>query len=125
MNLHAIAGPIVALVNPWLTVQYLQHAGTYTTAADGKRTPNYLPAVDVQVQRQPLTANDLKQLDGINLGGEKAALYVQGDIKAVVRGDQRGGDVFVMPDGTHWLVVQPLEGWGVTAGWTKVAVVRQ
>lgn len=125
MNLHSIVGPIVAAVNTWVTAQYRQHAGTYATAADGKRTPNYIADVDMQVQRQALSANDLKQLDGLNLGGEKAALYVQGDIKAVVRGDQRGGDLFVMPDGTAWLVAQVLENWAATGGWTKVCVVRQ
>lgn len=125
MNLHALAGPIVAAVNPFVTAQYRQPDGTTTTAADGKRTPGYLADVPMQVQRQALSSADLRQLDGLNLGGEKAALYVQGDIKAVVRADQRGGDLFVMPDGTTWLVAQVLENWGTTAGWTKVACVRQ
>ena len=125
MNLHAIAGPIVAIVNPWVLAQYRQPTGTYTTAADGTRTPIYLPDVDLLVQRQALSPSDLRQIEGLNLGGEKAALYVQGDIKGTVRGEQRGGDLFVMPDGTTWLVVQALENWGTTAGWTKVAVVKQ
>jgi hypothetical protein len=125
MNLHAIAGPIVAAVNPWVLAQYRQPAGTYTTAADGTRTPDFLPDVDLMVQRQALSPSDLRQIEGLNLGGEKAALYVQGDIKGTVRGEQRGGDLFVMPDGTTWLVVQALENWGTTAGWTKVACVRQ
>jgi hypothetical protein len=123
--LHSIAGPIVAAVNPWVLAQYRQPAGTYTTASDGTRTPDFLPDVDLLVQRQALSPSDLRQIEGLNLGGEKAALYVQGDIKATVRGDQRGGDLFVMPDSTTWLVVQALENWGTTAGWTKVACVRQ
>lgn len=125
MNLSAIAGPIVAAVNPWVTAQYRQPSGTYTTAADGTRAPAYLADVPLQVQRQALSASDLRQLEGLNLGGEKAALYVQGDIKGVVRADQRGGDLFLMPDGTTWLVAQVLENWAATGGWTKVACVRQ
>ena len=125
MNLHSIAGPLVAIVNPWVVAQYRQSSGTYTTASDGTRTPTFLPDVEVLVQRQALSPADLRQVEGINMGGEKAALYVQGDIKGTVRADQRGGDLFVMPDGTTWLVVQALENWGTTAGWTKVACVRQ
>lgn len=125
MNLHALVAPIVAAVNPWITAQYRQPTGTYTTASDGTRSPAYLADVPLQVQRQALSSADLRQLDGMNLGGEKAALYVQGDIKSVVRGDQRGGDLFLMPDGTSWLVVQVLENWAITGGWTKVACVRQ
>ena len=57
MNLHAIAGPIVATVNPWVLAQYRQPTGTYTTAADGTRTPSYLPDVDLLVQRQALASD--------------------------------------------------------------------
>lgn len=125
MNLHAIVAPVVASVNPWVTAQYRQPSGLYTTAADGTRVPTYLPDVPLQVQRQALSSADLKQMDGLNLGGEKAALYVQGGIKNAVRSDQRGGDLFLMQDGTTWLVTQVLENWAATGGWTKVACVRQ
>jgi hypothetical protein len=125
MNLHALAGPMVAAVNPWVIAQYRQPDGTYATAADGKRVPNYLPDVDVQVQMQMLTYKDLTQIQGINQGGEKRALYVMGDIRAISRPDQRGGDLFLLPDGSTWLVSQVLENWAATVGWTKVAVVRQ
>lgn len=125
MNLHGLVGGIVAAVNPWVTAQYRQAAGTYTTAADGKRAPTFLPDVDLDVQMQALTYQDLVQLQGLNLGGEKRALYVAGDIRAVDRPDKRGGDLFVMPDGTIWLVAQILENWNTTAGWTKVAIVKQ
>lgn len=125
MNLSALAGGYVATVNPWVTAQYLQNAGTYTTAADGKRTPTYLDAEPMAVQMQALSFGDLAQLSGLNIQGEKRALYCQGDVKGVARPDGRGGDIFKMPDGSTWLVCMVLENWFTTAGWCKVAVTRQ
>ena len=125
MNLNAIAGPIVAAVNPWVTAQWLQSAGSYTTTVDGERTPVLAAAEPVQVQMQALAFDELKQVSGINIQGEKRALYVDEDVKGVARPDGRGGDLFTMPDGSRWLVVLVLENWATTGGWTKVAVTRQ
>lgn len=125
MNLHLIAGPIVAAVNPWVNAQHLAASNSYTTAPDGERTPGAPTSTSVQVQMQALAFDELKQVNGLNIQGEKRALYVNGEIKGVARQDGRGGDLFVMPDGTTWLVVLVLENWAATGGWTKVAVVRQ
>lgn len=126
MNLHALAGPIVASVNPWAEAIYRQSAGPATTRSDGVRTPNYAAGVEVRVQKQALTFKDLEQLSGLNIQGEKAAMYVDGDWKGVARPDMRGGDLITLTaDGSVWLVSQVLENWASTAGWTKVAVTRQ
>lgn len=114
----------MAAVNPWLLVQYQQSTGS-TTAGSGKRTPTFAAAIGVQVQLQALTGDDLKQLNGLNIQGEKRALYVTGNWQAVMRPDLRGGDLFTMPDATVWLVVHVLEDWNSTSGWAKVAVTRQ
>lgn len=124
MNLHAIAGAYVAAVNPWTIAQYRQSTGS-TTAIDGKRTPTYAPAVSVLTQMQALTAEDLAQLSGLNVQGEKRALYVTGDWKGVDRPDMRGGDLFTLADGSTWLVAQVLENWFSMSGWAKVAATRQ
>lgn len=124
MNLHAIAGPIVAAVNPPVLGQYQQSTGS-NTAASGKRTPTYATAIGVQVQLQALTGDDLRQMDGLNIQGEKRALYVSGTWKGASRPDIRGGDLFTLPDGSIWLVVHLLEDWNSTAGWAKVAITRQ
>jgi hypothetical protein len=125
MNLSALAGPLVAIVNPWVTAQYLPSTGVYITTADGQRTPTPPTPSDMQVQMQALTFGDLQQISGLNIQGEKRALYCQGDIKGVARPDGKGGDLFTMPDSSRWLVVLVLENWFTTAGWTKVAVVKQ
>ena len=124
MNLHAIAAPRIAAVNPWITGQYQQSNG-YSTGADGTRTPSYLSAVPVQIQMQALTYRDLMQLDGLNINGVRKAMYITGNIEAVSRPDQKGGDLITLPDGSVWLVALVLENWFETANWTKVAVTKQ
>jgi hypothetical protein len=124
MNLHALAGPVVALVNPPVTAQYLKSTGS-VTADDGKRTPSFAAPVDLQAQVQPLTGDDLKQMSGVNLQGERRAMYLTGDVKAIARPDGRGADLLTLLDGSAWLVCVSLEDWNLTAGWVKVGCVRQ
>lgn len=124
MNLHAIASGAIASVNPMLTLT-IQASTGYTTAPDGSRVPSYAPPVSVQGQVQSLTYNDLTQLEGLALQGEKRAVYLNGNWSGVVRPDGKGGDLIAFPDGTVWLVVQVLENWGSLDGWVKVAVTRQ
>lgn len=124
MNLHNIAGNYVAAVNPWLTAQYQQSTG-YTTGADGTRTPSYAAAVPVQVQKQPMQYRDLVQLDGLNLNGEKAAFYVNGNWQGVARPTGQGGDLITLPNGSVWLVVMLLENWSEMDSWSKIAAVLQ
>lgn len=78
----------------------------------------------VPAQVQPMTFRDLQQVEGLNLGGQKQSIYINGDINNVVRISLKGGDLVDLPDGT-WLVVQQLEGFHLTAGWTKAAIVLQ
>lgn len=82
-------------------------------------------SLTVLAQVQPLSSQDLRQLEGINLGGDARGVYVNGDLNGVVRVLLKGGDLLTFPDGTIWLVKQQLEGFNMTAGWTKVAVVLQ
>lgn len=124
MNLHGIAGPVVAAVNPWVTAQYQQSTGSGTDA-NYQPTPTYAAAVSIQVQMQALTYKDLVQLDGVNQNGQAHGMYVSGDIEAIVRQDNKGGDLITLPDGSVWLVTHVLENWQSTSGWAKVAVVRQ
>lgn len=123
MNLHNLAAGCITAVHPNITAQYQRSTG-YTTAGDGARTGGYSAAQTVTVQKQPLSSNDLKQLDGLNLNGEKAAFYISGDWDGVSRPDQHGGDIVTCVDGV-WMVVQILENYFATAGWVKVATVRQ
>ena len=124
MNLHAIAGPIVASVNPYVPVK-IQASNGYTTQASGKRTPTYDLPFDLLAQRQALSYDDLRQVDGLNIQGEKCALYLNGSWEATSQTDSRGGDLITFLDGTVWLLVQVLENWAPMDGFVKVAAVRQ
>lgn len=196
MNLHSIVAPIIAAVNPLISVSLHISTGTGVTQPNGMRTPLYatpggftgsiagtvltitavasgqpqagqtltggtLPllggtlitgqltgspggagtysvnreqtvasqavstAALIMAQVQPLTYKDLMQLDGLNQGGDRKGLYTNGDLNGVIRVQVKGGDLIDLPDGTRWLVNQQLEGWAVTAGWTKVAMTLQ
>lgn len=82
-------------------------------------------ALLVSAQMQPLSAGDLRQIEGLNLTGDKRAIYVNGDINGVIRVRLKGGDLVTLTDGSVWLVINNLEGWDPTAGWTKALMVLQ
>ena len=116
-----------------MTVTIRESAG-YTTAADGKRTPLYAPAMPMFAQVQALQFRDLVQLDGLNLQGERRALYLNGNWQGVLRPEVKGGDLVPLPDGSAgsngangslWLIALVLENWWLTDGWCKVAITRQ
>lgn len=124
MNLHNMVAGAVSMVNPIIDVSIQKSTG-YTTSTSGKRVPTYAAAVTAKAQMQALQYNDLMQLDGLNIQGERKAIYLNGDWAGVVRPDGTGGDIITLPNGTVWLVVLVLENWADTSGWTKVAVTRQ
>ena len=121
MNLHGIVSGAIGVINPKITAS-IQISTGYTQDESYNQIPVYSAPQDVQVQRQPLSTDDLKQLDGLNVQGEKAAFYSESQLGAVQRIDEKGGDVINLPDGTIWLVVMVLEKW---PDWVKVACVRQ
>lgn len=100
--------------------------GTYSLsnqqliASEAMTTSLILPG-----QVQPMGYKDLAQVEGLNLNGRKAALYMNGQINGVVRVQLKGGDLITYPDGSVWLVVQALEDFSPTSGWNKVALVEQ
>ena len=129
MNLHAIAAPIIAVVNPPVTALVRFSLGTYTTSADGKRTPDYSAPTALSAQVQALTYRDLQQTSGLNLQGTRRAIYFFGDVEGVVRVTGQGGDLVTFPGaaggfppGTVWLTAQVLETW---PGWCKTVATLQ
>jgi len=123
MNLHAIVSPIIGVVNPNQQVSVKVNTG-FATQADGTRVPTY-EKFDIIGQVQPLTGRDLQHLEGLNLNGTLKALYLNGQIDGVTRVTAKGGDLVKLRDGSIWLVVQQLEGFDLSAGWTKVVLQLQ
>ncbi len=100
--------------------------GTYRVSREQTvSTRTMTTTVRILAQVQPLTNRDLQQIEGLNLGGDKKAIYVTGDIEGVVRVRLKGGDLIDLPDGSVWLVNQTLESFDTTAGWTKFCITLQ
>lgn len=124
MNLHGIAGPYIAAVNPFIFGSVRVSVGN-TTQADGSRVPEYKVFSRVSMQVQALSYKDLQQLSGLNLNGTRRAIYIQGQLDATSRTYVRGGDLISIEGGPNagtWLVAQVLEQW---PDWCKTAVTLQ
>lgn len=125
---QTVSGPGIAassLITGQITGA-LGNVGTYRLSRENAvGSVAITTALSLFAQVQPLTKSDLMQLDGLNINGDKKAIYLNGAIDGVVRVKLKGGDLIDMPDGQVWLVVQNLEGFDATAGWTKAAMVLQ
>ena len=120
MDLRGLANGVTATVNPNKTVTVRRSTG-YTIGAGRKQVPAYADPVTGPAQIQALDANDIKQLDGLNIQGTVRAIYLRGVLAGVVRPDGTGGDLVEIGAET-WLVVKVLEGWPT---WTKAAICLQ
>lgn len=125
MNLHGIALPIIGAINPPVGALVKRSTG-YTTNPDGSREPTYT-TFPITAQVQALSYQDLQHLDGLNIQGVRRAIYLTGNVMAVVRVAQRGGDLIefppgLLPEGNTWLAAYVLETW---ADWVKVAITLQ
>ena len=127
MDLRGIANGVTSTVNPNQTVTVLRSTG-YTIGAGRRQVPSYAAPVTGPGQIQALDANDIKQLDGLNIQGTIRAIYLRGVLAGVIRPDGTGGDIVQVKDPATgdvletWLVVKVLEGWPT---WTKAAIVLQ
>jgi hypothetical protein len=124
VNLNNIVAGACGAINDWVTLA-IQPSQGYATNGDGSRVPAYGPTQYVPAQMQALTYNDIVQVSGLNIQGERRAIYTNGDYQAVVRSSQEGGDVVTLPDGTVWLIVMQLENWHTTGGWNKFIITKQ
>lgn len=126
MDLHNIVSGYVGTVNPFIMAS-IQMSDGYTTSPSGKQQPQYLPAINQLIQVQALQYNDIVQLDGLNIQGERRAIYLEGFWSGVIRADSKGGDLLTFPEypggpDRLWLVVFVFEHW---PQWSKLAVTLQ
>ena len=130
MNLAAIVGPIVDVINPPYVGSIVSNTG-YVTDAAGHRVETTSTTTGVTFRVQALSGEDLKQMDSLNIQGIMRAVYVNTRVQGLNRAAMKGGDWLMIPtgltsavDGDTWLVTQVLEGWD-SSGWCKVAVTLQ
>jgi len=122
MDLRSIANSVSSTINPNETVSVLRSTG-YTIGAGARQVPSYAAAVSGPAQVQALDADDIAQLDGLNIQGVIRAIYLRGVLAGVIRPDGTGGDIIKRKNDTEtWLVVRVLESW---PDWTKAAIVLQ
>lgn len=120
MNLHDIAGPCIASVNPPIQATYRQSLG-YSTAPSGTRTPTYADDITVSIQLQGMSESLIKHMNSLNVGGILRKVYGDGQLSSLVRRTGQGGDIFVI-NGVTWLLVQVMEQW---PDWCSVIVQQQ
>lgn len=120
MNLRALANASTVTINPNIPIT-IRRSNGYTIGAGRKQIPSYAADVTGYGQLQALDGDDLKQLEGLNIQGVVKALYITGQLSAVIRPESVGGDLILI-DGKQWLVVKVIEGW---ADWVKVAIWLQ
>ena len=122
MDLRGLTNGVTSTINPNETVTVLRSTG-FTIGAGAKPVPSYAAPVSGPAQIQALDADDIKQLDGLNIQGTIRAIYLRGTLAGVMRPNQTGGDIVKRKNETEsWLVVKVLESW---PDWTKAAIVLQ
>lgn len=126
MNLHGIVRGAITAVNPDIPGIILRSTG-WTTLPSGKRTPNYSPEQNVQIQVQALSSRELQQIEFLNIQGILRTLYMYGNVEGIDRPDKEGGDIvqFAQVPGEavqSWLVVRVNQVW---PDWCSVVVALQ
>jgi hypothetical protein len=113
MNLHSIASNFIGVVNP-LVPCTIKVSLPPTVNPDGTPVPAYASPITVQAQVQPLSQNDLRQAESLNLQGTLRAVYINGNVDGVVRVTAKGGDIvtiLVGPNAGVYLVNKVEEAW--------------
>lgn len=119
LQMHSLVAGAIGTVNPFVKATLRRSTG-YVTNADFTRTPTY-EDTQLLIQVQALASEEIRQVEGLNLQGNKTAVYLSGRWNGLVRAGKQGGDMLKF-HGKVWLVAIVLEDW---ASWTKLAVVEQ
>lgn len=124
MNLHAIVSPAIAAINPNTIGDLYVSTGAQAgnTANDYKPQPTFqkYPSVAFQVQAVSGVGTDgpiLQHLDSLGIQGTLRSVWYNGNVEAVDRVLNKGGDVMFML-GQWWLCVQLVESWDQDGPWT-------
>lgn len=123
MNLHAIVSGAIAVLNtPFIGLLAISRGNTL--GADHRQRPLFEVRLGVEMQVQPMTGDDLAQIDSLNIQGVVRKVFLNGNIQGINRpAGGKGGDLLRF-NGQTWLVKAVLETWD-NPGWCSVAVVEQ
>lgn len=128
-NLHGIVRGIINTVNPDITAVYLASTGQ-STDANYKTGPTYAAPVSMGAQSQPITTRDIRRYDFLSGQGVFRAVYLFGNLQAIVRSMQLGGDLLKFPQFKGapvetWLISAVDETWTPDNGWCRVICTLQ
>lgn len=121
MNLHRLVRSYISTVNMDELVVVLVSNGF--DIVDFEQKPIWKPAVMVLAQIQPVPDEALQMLNQQREASVWRDMYLDGDWRGIERSKETSG-ALIYWDGYEWEVDQILEGWGPTAGWTKLRVVQ-
>jgi hypothetical protein len=130
MNLHGTVRGAITSINPDITAQYYASAGA-TTNADFTQTPTYATAVSVRCQVQPLSRDDLRLVEKLNMQGVFRSIFMFGNPQGIVRIQAKNGDIlqfspFRGEASQTWKIANVDGPWNVEqGGWTKLIVCLQ
>ena len=109
MNVHAIISRCVKAINPPQLVTIRRSAGSQQNL-DLSRTPQFYE-FKRWAQVQPMSQSDIQMTQGLNISGLHKHIWIDGQVTGLVRGEQKGGDFVVTPDGNTWKIAYVLEAW--------------
>lgn len=98
LRLRQIVNAISQTVNSNIIVT-LQTSAGYSIGAGQRQQPIYNPAITGLGQIQALDNSELAHLENLNIQGTLRALYMYGNLAAVMRSDSKGGDIVTIKSG--------------------------
>jgi len=98
MRLRQIVNPLTNTINSNIIVT-LQTSAGYSIGAGQRQQPVYNPAITGLGQIQALDNSELAHLENLNIQGTLRALYMYGNLAAVMRSDSKGGDIVTIKSG--------------------------
>jgi hypothetical protein len=127
LNLHGMVRGAITSSNSDIPITYLQSTGN-TVSDTGKSTPSYAAPVTIMGQVQPVTGSQIRKYSFLQAQGTYKSVHLYGDIEAIQRVSNSGGDLLqfpIVPGGPvyTWLVSKVDETWNT--GWCRVIVTLQ
>lgn len=125
MNLRQIANRAITTVNPNIPAVLKLNVGMETDDT-GKRVAKF-DEINVKIQPQSLSSNDLQMFDTLAQQGQLLNVYISGQIHALRRISQKGADKLIFKafgenEESEWLIKSVAESF---PNWCKVVVWRQ
>ena len=116
MNLHGVIRNAINMVNPNQQIGWLQYQATVTDQNTAISTPVYAALQNLWAQIQPLSTDQLAQMENLNIQGVLREVRMKGAVASAVREDGTGGDILQfseLPGGPlrTWLVMAVSEQW--------------